>query len=125
MTGCKKQTLNIKNLNSVIFHSHKRKVASNFNLKILDHEHNVFKHRECKTFVNYLWELIDNNLSWKNHIDYTVLIMSKTVGIVSRLQHFLSTNILLNIYCSLIQLFISYGLTQDGAKPLNQILEEF
>ena len=25
---------------------------------------------ECKTYVKYLGELIDGNLSWKQHIDY-------------------------------------------------------
>lgn len=98
----------------MIFHSHKRKVASNINLKILDYEHNLFKYPECKNFDKNLGYCIDNNISWKNHDDYITLKMSKTVGIVSHLQHFLPTNILLSIYCSLIQLFISYGLSGWG-----------
>ena len=51
--------LNIKKSNYVIFRSHQRKVASNFNLKIFDHEHNVFKHLERKNFVKYLRVLTD------------------------------------------------------------------
>ena len=41
----------------------------------------MFKHPQCKNFVEYLGEFINNNLSWKNHVDYIVLKMSKTVVI--------------------------------------------
>ena len=85
----------------------------------------MFKHPQCKTFVKYLGEFIDNNLSWKNHVDYIVLKMSKTVVIVSRLQHFLPTNILLSISIAPQSNSSSLMASQDGAKPLNQILEQF
>ena len=61
--------------------------------------------------------LIDNNLSWKHHIDYIALKTSKTVGIVSRLRHFIPTSILLDIYRSLIHPYISYGLSVWGQTP--------
>ena len=63
-----------------------------------------------KKYVKYLGALIDNNLSWKYHTDYIALKISKTIGIISRLRHFIPNPILLNIYRSLIHPYISYGL---------------
>jgi hypothetical protein len=42
---------------------------------------------ESKTFIKYLGILLDSNLSWKAHIDYISLKISKTIGIISRLRH--------------------------------------
>ena len=85
-----------------------KKVASNFNKKIFVHEHNMFKHIQGKNVVKYFGVLINNNLSWTNHVDYIVLKISIAVGIISRLRHFLLANVLLNIYRSLIQQFMVF-----------------
>ena len=58
--------------------------------------------------------LIDSNLSCKHHIDYIALKISKIIGIISRLRHFIPTSILLDIYRSLIHPYISYGLPVWG-----------
>lgn len=62
----------------------------------------MFKHIQGKNVVKYFGVLINNNLSWTNHVDYIVLKISIAVGIISRLRHFLLANVLLNIYRSLI-----------------------
>ena len=85
----------------------------------------MMKKLERKYFVKYLGVLIDNNLSWKFHVDYIALKISKTIGIISRLRHFVPTSILLNIYCSLIHPYISCGLLawgQTSKANLNKIL---
>ena len=43
---------------------------------------------ECKEFVKYLRIIIDNNLSWKYNIDNIASKISKTIGIIARLRHF-------------------------------------
>ena len=40
---------------------------------IFDNERNKNVALECKQFVKYLGILIDNNFSWKYHIDHIVL----------------------------------------------------
>ena len=118
-------TLNIKKSNYVIFHPYQKKTGAAINLRIFDNEHKVFKYLERKNFVKYLGVLIDNNLSWKYHIDFIALKISKTIGIISRLRHFIPTSILLNIYRSLIYPYISYGLSvwgQTSKTNLNKIL---
>lgn len=122
-----KLTLNIKKSNYVIFHPHQKKVAFNCNLKIFDHERSVFKHLviERKNFVKYLGVLIYNNLSWKSHADYVTLKISKIVGIIPRLRHFLSSNIRLDICRSLINpTGSSLMASQHGSKSPNKQKEK-
>ena len=72
--------------------------------------------------MKYLGILIDNNLSWKYHIDY---ISSKGIGMITRLRHLVPFATLLNIYCSLIEPYISYGRIAWGQAAnihLNKIL---
>ena len=40
------------------------------------------------TILQYLGVLIDDHLSWKYHIDHIAAKISKTVGIIARLRHF-------------------------------------
>ena len=64
--------------------------------------------------------LLDSNLSWKFHIDNVALKVSRTVGVVARLRHFVPRTTLLNIYQSLILPYLRYGLAAWGqaAKPI-------
>ena len=53
---------------------------------------------DCKNYVKYLGILIDSNLSWKIHIEYIALKISKIVGLIAKLRHFVPLHTLLNIY---------------------------
>ena len=105
-----KLSTNIDKSNFVIFHPYQRKTKIDIHLKVFDNENKLMKKLERKSFVKYLGVMIDNNLSWKFHVDYIALKISKTIGIISRLRHFVPTSILLNIYRSFIHPYISYGL---------------
>ena len=69
---------------------------------------------ECKDHVKYLGFLLDSNLSWKFRIYNVVLKVSRTVGVVARLRHFVSRSTLLNIYQSLILPYLTCGLAAWG-----------
>ena len=60
------------------------------------------------------WVLIDCSLSWKSHIEHIMVKISRLVGIIAKLKHFVPRNTLLCIYQSLILPYISYGLTAWG-----------
>ena len=81
---------------------------------IFDNEQNKNVALEFKEFVKYLGILIDNNFSWKYHIDYIVIKISRTIGLISKLRHFVPKYTLLNIYRSLIAPYLSYGLIPWG-----------
>ena len=118
-------TLNIKKSNFVIFHPYQKRLNYKINLKIRDNKTNTLIPLEEKDYVKYLGVLIDNNLSWRFHIDHITLKISKTIGIISRLRHLVPLSTLLNIYHCLIHPYISYGLSvwgQTAKTNLDKIL---
>ena len=73
--------------------------------------------------VKYLGVLIDCNLSWKEDIDCISMKISKGIGIIARLGHLIPFCTLLNIYRSLVQSCISYGLGAWG-QAINACLDK-
>ena len=67
-----------------------------------------------KNYIRYLGILIDSNLSWKFHMDYLCQKVSKTIGIIAKLRHFVPRHVLLNLYWFLILPYISYGICACG-----------
>ena len=53
-------------------------------------------------------------MSWKHHIDHIVIKISRTIGLISKLRHFVPKPTLINIYRSLIAPYLSYGLIVWG-----------
>ena len=100
-------------LSFVIFSPAQRRLTHLPKIKIFDNEQNTNVALECKEFVKYLGILIDNNLSWKNHIDHIVIKISRAIGL-SKLRHFVRKHTLINIYRSLIAPYLSYGLIVWG-----------
>ena len=109
-----KLSLNVSKSNFVIFHPYQRKLYREVNLKIPDNNLEQLVSLERKTYVKYLGVLIDENLSWKQHINYISTKISKGIGIITRLRHLVPLTTLLNIYRSLIEPYISYGLVAWG-----------
>ena len=79
---------------------------------------------EGKDHVKYLGVLLDSNLSWKFRIDNVALKVSRIVGVVARLKHFVPRTNLLNIYQSLILPYLTYGLAAWG-QPAKTHLQKF
>ena len=52
---------------------------------------------ERKQFIKYLGVLIDEQLSWKIHIDSLCNRMSRIVGVISKLRRCLPTRVLLTM----------------------------
>ena len=109
-----KLTLNIKKPNFVIFSPAQRKLTYLAKIMIFDNEQNKNVALECKEFVKYLGILTDNNLTWKHHIDYIVIKISRTIGLISKLRDFIPKHTLISIYRSLIAPYLSYGLIAWG-----------
>ena len=97
-----KLSLNIKKSNYVIFCPSQKNFNKEISIKMYDNSANRLCSLERKDFVKFLGILIDCNLKWKHYIDFISLKISKTIGILARLRHFVSTETLLMIYRSLI-----------------------
>jgi len=74
----------------------------------------TFNFLECKEHVKYLGILLGSNLSWKFYIEYIALKVSKIIGAIARLRHFVPLCTLLNIYRSLSFPYLSYSLAAWG-----------
>ena len=59
--------------------------------------------------VKFLGVIIDENLTWKNHIEVVENKISKKIGVFYRASHLLNFKNLLKIYFSFIHIYISYA----------------
>ena len=92
---------------------------------MFDNEKQSQSNLECKDYVKYLGMLLDKNLSFKNHIDQIIIKISKTVGMIAKLRHFLPRKTLIQIYNSLIGPYLSYAIAVWGSADkchINKIL---
>ena len=95
-----KLTLNAKKSNYVIFRPYQRKLNYSVNIEMIDNCTQIPTTLQCEDHVKYLGVLLDSNLSWKFQINNVALKISRTVGVVARLKHFVPRTTLLNIYQS-------------------------
>ena len=75
--------------------------------------------------ISFLGVCIDENLTWKKHIDSVCDVVSKKIGILYRIRHFVSRKILVMLYNAFILPHITYGLEVWGAAKktsLNPVL---
>ena len=59
--------------------------------------------------------MIDTSLSWKYHVSYICSQISRNIGILSKLRHYLSIKQLRQLYYNLIYPFISYSILAWGS----------
>ena len=64
--------------------------------------------------VNYLGVWIDGNLKFCEHVDYLLKRLGKLLGVVARLRHFVSKNVLFNYYNFYVKPVLQYGLLIYG-----------
>ena len=74
------------------------------------------KEVENVPYFKFLGILLDESLTWKNHIKMVCNKLSKIVGILNRLKRIYPQQALLSIYNSLFMSHINYGLLLWGAQ---------
>ena len=118
-------TANFKKSDFVIFQPPRRKQTHPILITLYNPSTKTSLPLACKVFVKYLSVLIDRRLSWKNQIDHLCNRISRTVGIISKLRHFLPRYVLLKIYKSLLHPLLSYGVNiwgQANKTAINKLL---
>ena len=110
-----KLSLNVEKTKYMIFHA----INKNISQIELDFYINDEKIERVNRF-NLFGIVLDENLSWKHHIDMISNKISRCVGVINRLKHFLPTNILRTLYCSMIQSHLNYAILVwgGGGRPL-------
>jgi hypothetical protein len=109
-----KLSLNIKKSNFIIFHSYQKRLDYAVDLKMYDAQSNTFVSLATKNYIKYLGVLMDSNLSWKFHIGNIASNLSKRIGIIARLRHFVPVSTLISIYKSLMLPYLTYGIVVWG-----------
>ena len=109
-----KLSLNIKKSNFIIFHSYQKRLDYAVDLKLYDSHPNTFVSLAPKNYFKYLGVFMDSNLTWKYHIEYIASNLSKRIGIISRLRHFVPVSTLICIYNSLMLPYLTYGVIVWG-----------
>ena len=87
----------------MLFHTRQKRVNIDENLIVI----------ECNTIpyasnTKFLGINIDNNVTWKAHINYITTKISKGVGVLLRLSKELSHNILILIYNTILLPYLTY-----------------
>ena len=70
---------------------------------------------ERRNYVKYLGVILDDSLSWKNHISFICTRISRNSGIFLKLRHYLPLKQLKQIYYNLIYPYISYAIEAWGS----------
>ena len=90
-------SLNIKKTKFMVFHPYQKNIE-NFIPSLKIGGTNIERVKE----FNFLGLIIEETLSWKSHVDYISNKISRHIGVLNRLKHFLPTHILRTIHCSVI-----------------------
>ena len=98
-----KLRINVNKTVAMLFHTRQKRVNIDENSIVIDGNIIPFT-----TNTMFLGINIDNNLSWKAHINYIAAKISKGVGVLSRLIKELSYNILILIYNTILLPYLTY-----------------
>jgi hypothetical protein len=97
-----KLSLNIKKTNYMIFHNRRKKIGLIPEV-VIDN---------CKinsvTCSKFLGVIINENLTWTDHIETIKKKLSKNIGIIKHIKHQLSLNVLRSLYFTLINPYLEY-----------------
>ena len=98
-----KLSLNIDKTNFVIFHPRQKKIVNTINLKINN------KPMKQKDSIKYFGIIVDSSLNWKEHIKQLSKKISRGIGLISKLCHYVSKCILTQLLYLLVYPFLTYG----------------
>ena len=103
-----KLSLNVKKTNFVLFRSYQKKIE--FPLK-LELNHQYLQQSSC---VKYLGVMIDEHLNWKKHIVHVSSKIKQSIGILSKLRHYMPVKTLVNLYYALVYPYLTYSVVAWG-----------
>ena len=117
-------SLNVEKTKYSLFHRPSRRDDLPVLLpKLLIKKHKV----ERVESIKFLGVLLDENLSWKDHIKYIENKVAKNIGLLYRAKLFLDKNSLLALYSSYIHTYLNYANLSWGSTNrtnLKQLLSQ-
>ena len=98
-----KISLNASKTEMLIFRNPKKKL--NYNLKIKLNGKRLYSSK----FVKYLGILIDPHLNWSHHTESLAPKLSRSIGMLSKVRHYVNKQVLRNIYFGIFSSILNYG----------------
>ena len=77
------------------------------------------------TSTKFLGMIIDENLTWKSHIENVCKLCSRNLGVLNKVKHFLPKNSLYQLYCSFILPYLLYGILLWGNASMTYLTKVF
>ena len=74
-----------------------------------------------KNNIKYLGVIINSRLNWKKHISTVSKKISRCIGIMCKLRQFMNTDVLKNIYYSLLYSHLVYSIQVWGSACISEI----
>ena len=102
-----KLSLNLKKTNYMLLGTRNKTNQSKDKFKLSIDDTEV---KEVSTF-KFLGITVDQNLTWKNHVDDLAKKCSRSIGILHKVKQFLPESALLSLYYTLFLSHINYGIT--------------
>ena len=103
-----KLALNIAKTNFVVFHSSRKKLLDDIQIRFGK------KSMARASYVKFLGFLMDEHLAWKFHISELTKKLSTTTGVFFKIRQYFPLDILKNLYYSIFSSFLSYGSSTWG-----------
>ena len=97
-------SLNLEKTSFVIFHPPQKHIHYKVRLQISN------KLLKQDSHIKYLGIIFDSRLNWKKHIHELGKKISKSIGILSKIRHFVSIDILIQLYYCFVYSLITYGI---------------
>ena len=92
----------------IIFHSPQKPLNETVDIRFGK------QHVRKAKYVKFLGLLLDENLSWKYHLNELSKKLARTCGIFFKVRHLLPRNVLVSLYNSLFASFLQYGIVVWG-----------
>ena len=92
----------------IIFHSPQKPLNDTVDIRFGK------QHVRKAKYVKFLGLLLDENLSWKHHLNELSKKLARTCGIFFNVRHLLLRNVLVSLYNSLFASFLQYGIVVWG-----------
>ena len=108
-------SLNIEKTNFVVFHPYNKPLRQKITLKI--HKSAISE----KDHVKYLGIMIDSTLTWKVHIDNVSTKISKSIGLLYKIRHFVNLKIMRTLYYSLVYPYLIYAIEVWGSADITHL----
>ena len=98
-----KLSINTSKTKFIIFESKTKKYGTKINLKI---NNNIIQQA---AFVKFLGVIIDEKLTWKNHISFVHKKTIEAAALIAKLRHYTNKNTLKLIYYALVYPYLTHG----------------